>query len=240
MASAAVVEKEPVMLSPSSAAVVADGLKCHFSQDGHTVKAVDGVSFVVPSGRLTAIMGPSGSGKTTLLYLLGSLEKPTAGSLRVADVDLTRLGSMAATQFRRHKVGFVFQSFNLIPNLSAMENVMVPMELDNRGRKARQARAEELLATVGIKDGRQKHWPGKLSGGEQQRVAIARALANKPALILADEPTGNLDSENGKNIMDVLKSLARTGTSVVLVTHDNAIADMADGRYRMRDGKLEG
>jgi len=223
---------------PRVAAVVAEDVQKHFTQGGHTVKAVDGVSLTIPAGQMTAITGPSGSGKTTLLYLLGTLEKPTGGTLRVAGVDVARLSNATATDFRRNKIGFIFQSFNLIPNLSAIENVMVPMELAGLAKHERIEKATKLLVTVGIKEKTQSHWPGKLSGGEQQRVAIARALANDPALILADEPTGNLDSENGENVIEVLKGLAATGTAVVIVTHDNEVADRADNRFRMRDGKL--
>jgi ABC-type lipoprotein export system ATPase subunit len=236
----ALMEKTVTTEPSADAAVVAENVKKHFTQGGHVVKAVDGVSLVIPGGRLTAITGPSGSGKTTLLYLIGSLEKPSQGTLRVAGTDVGRLSNAAATSFRRHKVGFIFQSFNLIPNLSAVENVMVPMELDGRHKAERQTRARELLDTVGIRGNTQSHWPGKLSGGEQQRVAIARALANEPQLILADEPTGNLDSETGELVIDVLKELAASGTAVILVTHDNDMAKRADGRFRMRDGRLAG
>ena len=153
-------------------------------------------------------------------------------------MDLGRLSNSSATNFRRHTVGFIFQSFDLIPNLSAVENVMVPMELAGRPRRERVEKAAGLLETVGINGQTQSHWPGKLSGGEQQRVAIARALANDPALVLADEPTGNLDSETGNNVMDVLQGLADAGTAVVVVTHNNEIAERAATRYRMRDGQL--
>jgi ABC-type lipoprotein export system ATPase subunit len=218
--------------------VVADEVQKHFDQGGHTVKAVDGVSFTIPAGQMTAITGPSGSGKTTLLYLLGTLEKPSAGLIRIAGVDIGRLSNAGATDFRRNKIGFIFQSFNLIPNLSAMENVMVPLEMAGMHNKERKQRAQSLLESVGITGGRQNHWPGKLSGGEQQRVAIARALANSPSLLLADEPTGNLDSETGANVIGVLKELTTKGTAVVVVTHDADVADKADVRYRMRDGKI--
>jgi ABC-type lipoprotein export system ATPase subunit len=230
-------ESAPSTLT-AEAAVVAENVKKHFSQGGHVVKAVDGVSMVIPAGQLTAITGPSGSGKTTLLYLIGSLEKPSEGALWVAGTDVGRLSNSSATSFRRHKVGFIFQSFNLIPNLSAIENVMVPMELDGKPKSVRQTRARDLLDTVGIRGRLHDHWPGKLSGGEQQRVAIARALANEPKLILADEPTGNLDSETGELVIDVLKDLASSGTAIVLVTHDNDMAKLADERFRMRDGRL--
>jgi len=170
--------------------------------------------------------------------LMGALEKPGGGSLLVGNTEIRSLSNHAATVFRRRKVGFIFQAFNLIPNLSSLENVMLPMEFIQQPKHERQKRAVTLLETVGITGPQQHHWPGKLSGGEQQRVAIARALANRPELILADEPTGNLDSENGKKVVDELKELAHQGVAVVLVTHDNNIARRADTRLAMRDGKL--
>ena len=219
-------------------AVVADNLTRYFGQGNRLVKAVDGVSFSIQPGKLTAITGPSGSGKTTLLYLMGSLEKPGGGTLVVGDTNIGSLSNHAATAFRRRQVGFIFQAFNLIPNLSAIENVMLPMEFVEQSKSERHTRAVALLEKVGITGPQQQHWPGKLSGGEQQRVAIARALANRPQLILADEPTGNLDSENGNKVIDELKDLAHQGVAVVLVTHDNNIARRADTRIAMRDGKI--
>jgi ABC-type lipoprotein export system ATPase subunit len=219
-------------------AVVAENLTRHFGQGSQKVKAVDGVSFTISPGALTAITGPSGSGKTTLLYLMGALEKPGGGSLLIGSTEIRSLSNHAATVFRRRKVGFIFQAFNLIPNLSSLENVMLPMEFIQQPKHERKKRAVTLLEMVGITGPQQRHWPGKLSGGEQQRVAIARALANRPELILADEPTGNLDSENGNKVVDELKQLAHQGVAVVVVTHDNNIASRADIRLAMRDGKL--
>jgi putative ABC transport system ATP-binding protein len=224
--------------SPVETAIAAENLACHFHEGGHTIKAVDGVSFALPAGTLTAITGSSGSGKTTLLNLIGSLEKPTGGTLRVAGVDVHRLSESGATSFRRHKVGFVFQAGNLIPNLSAVENVTVPMELAGISGADRHARALELLESVGIEGSRQKRRPGHLSGGEQQRVAIARALANRPQVVLADEPTGSLDSENGENVMRILRELSDRGTTVVVATHDPVVAKHCHQLLRMKDGHL--
>ena len=170
------------------------------------IKAVDNVSFAFTEGQFVAVMGPSGCGKSTLLYLLGGLDKATSGELIVDGVNVGKLSAKQEHLFRRQKLGFVFQSFHLIPNLTALENVMFPMQL--KGGKTRQEmreRARKLLLQVGIDNDRHKHKPGKLSGGQQQRVAIARALANDPKVILADEPTGNLDSRNGKLIVELLK-----------------------------------
>jgi ABC-type lipoprotein export system ATPase subunit len=234
----AIVQDSTDTVRGATPAVVADNLTRYFGQGNRQVKAVDGVSFTIQAGELTAITGPSGSGKTTLLYLMGSLEKPGSGSLVVGDTNIASLSNHAATAFRRRKVGFIFQAFNLVPNLSAIENVMLPMEFVRQSKSERQSRAIALLEMVGITGPQQHHWPGKLSGGEQQRVAIARALANRPEVILADEPTGNLDSENGNKVIDELRQLARQGVAVVLVTHDNNIARRADTRIVMRDGKI--
>jgi putative ABC transport system ATP-binding protein len=215
----------------------ADGLACHFTMGEHTIKAVDGVRFRAERGQFVAITGPSGCGKSTLLNLLGALETPTAGTLRIAGVDVGALRGRAADHFRRTKVGFVFQAFNLIPNLSALENVLLPMELARRSGRGREARARELLAQVGMED-RMQHRPARLSGGQQQRVAIARALANDPAVILADEPTGNLDAKSKRMIGELLKRLAHAGRTVVVVTHDRVIAQQADVAIELEDGRI--
>lgn len=220
--------------------ILAEGLAKHFKNHGELIKAVDGVSFTFTERQFITIMGPSGSGKSTLLYLLGSLDKPTAGELTVDGVDVRRLSGKQEHMFRRQKLGFVFQSFHLIPNLTALENVMLPMELTKgKARAEMRERARQLLLQVGIEENRHRHRPGKLSGGQQQRVAIARALANDPKVILADEPTGNLDSRNGKNIIQLLKQLAEKGKTVIVVTHDRSIARMADVRMDMEDGQIE-
>ena len=220
------------------AAIVAEGLTKHFGHGAEAVRAVDEVSFTFAQRQLVAITGPSGCGKSTLLYLLGGLERPTAGTVLVDGVDVGSLSSRRENAFRRDKVGFVFQSFHLIPNLSAVENVMLPMELAGRSRPQRESRARELLDAVEIGPDRQGHRPGKLSGGQQQRVAIARALANDPAVILADEPTGNLDSRAGDLIVGLLQKLAREGRTVVLVTHDREIARRAALRLELLDGRV--
>lgn len=219
--------------------VSVDGLVKHFRSAGSVVvPAVDGVTFTVPEGKLVAIRGASGCGKTTLLNLLGALDKPTAGSIVVDGVKVSEVRGKDEVGYRRKKVGFVFQSYHLIPNLSALENVMLPMGLLGMKRGKQQARARELLDRVGIDAGRQARRPARLSGGEQQRVAIARALANDPAIILGDEPTGNLDSKTGDRIIELLQNLAHEGKTIILATHDAAIAARADFNMEMSDGKL--
>ena len=209
-------------------------------QSGDTkVLAVDGVSFEVPTGCFASIIGKSGSGKTTLLSLLGTLEKPSGGHIKIDEHDVTTLSDHALVGYRRKEIGFVFQGYNLIPNLTALENVMLPLGFEGVGHAARKQRAMELLEQVGFTADQMQRKPGRLSGGQQQRVAIARALANKPALILADEPTGNLDSETGKMIFDLLHNLARTqNTTIIVVTHDFSIAGKTDRSFRLQDGKL--
>lgn len=209
-------------------------------QSGDTeVSAVDNVSFEIPNGQFASIIGRSGSGKTTLLSLLGTLEKPTGGHIEIDDKDLTSLSDHALVDYRRKKIGFVFQGYNLIPNLTALENVMLPLGFEGVHGSERKKRATGLLEQVGFTADQMRRKPGRLSGGQQQRVAIARALANKPSLILADEPTGNLDSETGKMIFDLLHNLARTqNTTIIVVTHDLSIAGKTDVSFRLQDGKL--
>lgn len=219
--------------------VEAKNLTKTFRSGDNTVKAVHDVSLKVPDSCFASIIGRSGSGKTTLLSLLGALDKPTSGNLIVGDKDLTKLHDHALIRYRAKEIGFVFQSYNLVPNLTAVENVMLPMEFIHTNRHDRKARAKTLLNQVGLTDEKHDRKPGRLSGGEQQRVAIARALANKPKLILADEPTGNLDSETGKKIFDLLHGLARSeNTTIVVVTHDLSIAGKTDMTFRLQDGKL--
>jgi ABC-type lipoprotein export system ATPase subunit len=221
------------------ALIVAEGLSKHFTQAGELIKAVDRVSFKIPPRQLVAITGPSGCGKTTLLYLLGSLEKPTSGKLLIDGIDVFALKGRQENDFRSKKVGFVFQSYNLIPNLSAVENVALAMEVSGKYKgRERTDRAHDLLDQVGLEERRHEHRPGKLSGGQQQRVAIARALANDPALILADEPTGNLDSKTGRRIVELLQQLAHQGRTVIVVTHDRSIARLADRRMELEDGHI--
>ncbi len=211
-----------------------------FKAKAGDVKAVDGVSFRANKGEVTVILGASGSGKTTLLYLIGSLESPDGGEIEVFGEDICKPG-VDLIQYRRERVGFVFQFFNLIASLTALENVTLPMDLAGAASPRQHARAVELLSRMGI-DGRlQRTKANKMSGGEKQRVAIARALANDPDIILADEPTGNLDTATGKVVVDILVDLARRdGKSVIIVTHDESVLQAADWAYRMEDGKLAG
>ncbi len=214
-------------------------LKKSFSSSGNTVTAVNGVSMTVADGQFASIIGKSGSGKSTLLSLLGALDKPTSGSIKVGDQDVTKFSDHALIKYRGQKIGFVFQSYNLVPNLTAIENVVLPMEFAGMKCSDRVKRAKQLLDQVGIKDDKQTRKPGRLSGGEQQRVAIARALANKPQLILADEPTGNLDSQTGKMIFNLLYDLAKTEkTTIIVVTHDLTISGKTDVTFKLEDGKL--
>ncbi len=189
----------------------------------------------VAPGQSLAIIGPSGSGKSTLLGLIAGLDSPTAGNILLDGVDITALDEDALARLRGEKIGFVFQFFHLVPSLTAIENIQIPMEIAGRADAA--ARAQALLDEVGLHD-RGHHYPSQLSGGEQQRVAIARALANNPPLILADEPTGNLDSTNGRHILDLLLQVkAARGVTLVMVTHDPSIAAIADARLVLRDGR---
>jgi len=220
--------------------VVAEGLSKYFKQRGKTIKAVDEANFTFTEQQFVTITGPSGSGKSTLLYILGGLDKATRGDLQVDGIDVRRLAGRQENSFRRKKLGFVFQSFHLIPNLTALENVMVPMQLAGGQSSAEmRERARVLLFQVGINEDRQSHRPEKLSGGQQQRVAIARALANDPSVILADEPTGNLDAYNSKRIIELLRDLAEQGKTVVVVTHDRSVAKDADVRLEMEDGRVK-
>src|SRR5690349_7333635 len=205
-----------------------------YQSGDHRIAVLRDVSFSIPDGAFVAIVGPSGSGKTTLLGLLAGLDVPTHGSVLLDGDDLTQLSEDRRAQLRGAKVGFVFQSFQLIPTLTALENVQVPLEL--RGDAGAPARARELLTRVGLGD-RVHHFPNQLSGGEQQRVAIARAFSNAPRLLFADEPTGNLDSETGARIVELLETLNReSGTTIVLVTHDLALARRAQRIIRLADG----
>lgn len=219
--------------------LVVKNLKKEFQSGGTKVAAVNGVTFSVKSGQFASIIGKSGSGKSTLLSLLGALDRPTAGSIEVDGLDVTKGSDAKLIHYRRERIGFVFQSYNLIPNLTAVENVMLPLEFSGVRPSERKKRAADLLDKVGLEGAKQNRKPGRLSGGEQQRVAIARALANKPKLILADEPTGNLDSQTGKVIFDLLHSLARIeDTTILAVTHDLSIAGKTDVTFRLQDGKL--
>ena len=207
-----------------------------YRSGGRRLAVVRDVDFTVPDGAFVAIVGPSGSGKTTLLGLLAGLDVPTSGSVVLDGTDLSSLSEDKRAQLRGAKVGFVFQSFQLIPTLTALENVQVPLDL--RGDEGAAARAGDLLERVGL-GGRGHHFPNQLSGGEQQRVAIARAFSNAPRLLFADEPTGNLDSDTGAHIVELLETLNReSGTTIILVTHDLALAARAQRIIRLADGAV--
>lgn len=210
-----------------------------FAAAGGDVHALSDINFTVKTGEFVSIIGKSGSGKSTLLAQLGALDQPTKGEILVDDQDITKLSGNKQTAYRSKKIGFVFQQYNLIPNLTALENVMLGLEFGGVPAGERKERSLELLTTVGIDEAQAKRRPGKLSGGQQQRVSIARALGNNPAFILADEPTGNLDSETGKAIFKLLHDLSRKQqTTIIVVTHDLDIAGKADRTYQLRDGKL--
>ena len=194
------------------------------------------LTLAIPRGQFMAIVGPSGSGKSTLLGLIAGLDAPTSGAVLIDDVDITRLDEDALARLRGEKIGFVFQFFHLIPSLTAFENVAVPMEI--AGAADARRRAQTLLEEVGLTD-RAHHYPSQLSGGEQQRVALARALANAPPIVLADEPTGNLDTATGRHILELLREIHRVrGTTIILVTHDAELAAIADSRLVLRDGRV--
>ncbi len=216
--------------------LIARNLIKEFPSGDQLLTVLRDVSFTISDGALVAIVGPSGSGKTTLLGLLAGLDTPTRGSVILDGADLTTLDEDQRARLRGEKVGFVFQTFQLIPTLTAQENVQSPLEL--RGESGAAARARELLHRVGLGD-RMHHFPNQLSGGEQQRVAIARAFSNAPRILFADEPTGNLDSENGARIVELLESLNReSGATIVIVTHDAALASRAQRIIRLSDGAV--
>ena len=204
----------------------------------NTVNALKGINIQLQKGEFVAFIGPSGSGKTTLLNLIGVLDKPTNGKIYINDTDLTQLKEKELTKLRRGTIGFIFQFYNLIPVLSAFENVELPMLIAGMPVAKRQQRAKQLLEMVGLGK-RINHRPDELSGGEQQRVAIARALSNKPTIVLADEPTGDLDSKTGKEVVNFLQNLSKhEGATVIVVTHDPSIAAMATRVFEMRDGQI--
>lgn len=207
---------------------------------GQTVRALDDVDLRIDAGQFVAIVGPSGAGKSTLLHLLGALDSPDAGSIRFRDKEIGNLGDDQQSDFRRRRVGFVFQFFNLLPTMSAWENVAIPQLLDGTSLRSAKPRALELLRLVGLGD-RTEHRPSELSGGQMQRVAVARALAMDPPLILADEPTGNLDSTTGAHILSLLADIAHDSAghrSVVMVTHDGEAARSTDRVITLRDGRI--
>jgi putative ABC transport system ATP-binding protein len=215
------------------------GLSKQYKQSKRTINALDGVDLVIPDGQLVAIQGPTGGGKSTLLQMLGALDRPTHGTISLGDDDLSKLSESKLGKIRAKEIGFVFQGFNLIPTLSAQENVEMALVPLGTPQAERETRARAALASVGLAE-RGSHLPSELSGGQQQRVAIARALVKEPEVLLADEPTGNLDEETRDEIMDVLEGLWRDrGLTVVIVTHDTAVARRAERRLHIKNGKLK-
>lgn len=214
-----------------------EGITKEYFMGDIEIKALDDIHLEIQREEFLSIMGPSGSGKSTLLNILGVLDQPSAGAYYLENVDITQLRDKELAQIRNHHFGFIFQSYNLFPELSALENVTVPLMYAGKSRKERQERAENLLSDVGMGH-RLNHLPTQLSGGEQQRVAIARALANNPTLILADEPTGNLATDQGAEIMGILQTLNEQGTTVVIVTHDPGISEYGKRLVQLRDGAI--
>jgi len=206
---------------------------------GGTVEALSELSLSLEEGSYTAVMGPSGSGKSTLLNLIGGLDTPTEGSVRIRNQDLARLTEDERAGIRGTEVGFIFQTFNLLPRLSAKKNVAMPLSFSGVPHRKRMKRATSLLSDVGLSD-RLDHRPPELSGGQRQRVAIARALAPEPSVLLADEPTGNIDTDTGEEIMGVLEDLSESGNTILLVTHERSIAEHADTVLHIKDGEVEG
>ena len=213
------------------------GLTRQYRMGPTVVSAVAGIDLTIDAGEAVALVGPSGSGKSTLLNLLGGLDRPSSGEIWVDGENIARASAKRLVEHRKGRVGFVFQSFNLLPYRTALENVEVPLMISGISPKERRARAGALLEKVGL-GARTSHRPSELSGGEQQRVAIARSLANEPSILLADEPTGNLDSATGTGVMSLLKELNQGGLTLILVTHDMTVAGYADKIVRLRDGKI--
>lgn len=215
-----------------------NNLKKYYGNGDTMVKALDGVNFTVDDGEFVAIVGTSGSGKSTLLHMIGGLDRPTSGTVKVAGEDIFKLKDDALTIFRRRKIGFIFQSYNLVPVLNVYENIVLPIELD--GNKVDKAHIDNIIETLGLSP-KINSLPNQLSGGQQQRVAIARALATKPAIILADEPTGNLDSKTSLDVLGLLKITSdKFKQTIVMITHNEEIAQMADRIIRIEDGRIVG
>jgi putative ABC transport system ATP-binding protein len=222
----------------SEAVLKIENLSKSYTLGKRSVQALSGVNLKVNKGEFVAIMGPSGSGKTTLLNVLGCLDKPTSGRVLLDGVNIAKLPETELYKIRRNKIGFVFQTFNLLPYLNAIENVELPMECTKKSKSERRRRASKLLEMVGL-SGREGHRPQRLSAGEQQRVAIARALANDPAILLADEPTGNLDTKNKQELVKLLASLnLNQGTTIIIVTHDGQVASHTERMLLLKDGKI--
>ncbi len=216
--------------------LVAENLTKHYGQDDTLVKALNGVSLTVERGEFVSIIGTSGSGKSTLLHMLGGLDTPTSGTVIIDDKDISKLKGDELCIFRRRKIGFIFQSFNLVPSISVYDNIILPIQLD--GKQVDKDFVTNVIETLGIQS-KLKVLPSKLSGGQQQRVAIARALASKPAIILADEPTGNLDSKTSQDVLGLLKTTGKKyNQTIVMITHNDEIAQMADRTIRIEDGHI--
>jgi putative ABC transport system ATP-binding protein len=227
---------ETINGSPDGLAVDAYDVTRRYGQGDTAVDALRGVSMTIPRGQLTAVMGPSGSGKSTLMHILAGLDRPTAGKVRIAGTEITQLGDSDLTRLRREHIGFIFQFFNLLPMLSAEENILLPLEI--AGDKVDRTWTDELIGRVGLAD-RKTHRPAELSGGQQQRVAIARALVSRPTVVFADEPTGNLDSQTSGEILELLREAVATyGQTTVMVTHDPRAAAIADRIFFLADGLI--
>lgn len=208
-----------------------------FQLDGIEIKALENISFEVEKGEFLAIMGPSGSGKSTLMYIMGCLDSPSSGKVFFKGKDISGLSEQELAKIRNEKIGFVFQMFNLLPRTSALANVELPLIYSGLSKKEREKKAKEVLSYLGLRE-RLAHFPSQLSGGEQQRVAIARALVTKPDIILADEPTGNVDSQTAREIMETIKKLNQEGNTVVVVTHDRDVAKYAKRIIKIHDGRI--
>ena len=218
--------------------LVTENLKKYYRMGEHVVKALDGVSISIQQGEFLAIVGKSGSGKSTLLHMLGGLDRPTSGKVMIEQKDISSMDKDELTIFRRRKIGFVFQNYNLLPLMNVYENIVLPIKLD--GIRPQKRYVNEIIEMLGLGD-KKSAMPSQLSGGQQQRVALARALAAKPAIVLADEPTGNLDSRTSQDVLGLIKtSSERFGQTVVMITHNTEIAQMAGRIIRMEDGKIRG
>jgi putative ABC transport system ATP-binding protein len=228
----------PLAAADSLPAVAAYDVVRRFGEGENAVDAVRGVSLEVPSGQFTAVMGPSGSGKSTLMHMLAGLDRPTAGTIEIGGQDITKMGDKELTLLRRTHIGFVFQAFNLVPTLTAEENIVLPLAI--AGRKPASGWVEAVIERVGLAD-RRDHRPAEMSGGQQQRVAVARALVSEPTVLFADEPTGNLDSHSGAQVLELLSEAAREyGQTIVMVTHDPRAAAAADRELHIADGRVVG
>jgi putative ABC transport system ATP-binding protein len=224
------------ILAPATTAVGARDVVRRYGEADYAVDALRGVSLAVPSGQFAAIMGPSGSGKSTLMHILAGLDQPTSGAVEIGGEEITTMGDKELTLLRRRHIGFVFQAFNLVPTLTAEENIVLPLAID--GRKTESSWIEAVIGRVGLGD-RRHHRPAELSGGQQQRVAVARALASEPTVLFADEPTGNLDSRSGAEVLELLGEAAREyGQTIVMVTHDPRAAAGADRVIHLADGQV--